>query len=159
MNERLTFRFAVGAFDNWQQLSEALEDLRGREFMLQSLNCLALKQVFSGKVILTPSQEPVAIERLVFSSQPEEICCTSGPLATCLCASIEAGATNLKDALGLWLIPRHAAYLQRTVEERNILLWLEVPDSDQERSACQSLLATSSGPVGVHDLVLEGQST
>jgi hypothetical protein len=158
LNERLTFRFAVGAFGDWQQLSAVLEDLRDREFVLQNFNCLALKQVFSGKVILTPSQQPLAIERLVLSGQPEEICCTSGPLATCLGASIEAGATTLKDALGLWLIPRHAAYLQSSVEDRKILLWLEVPDSDQERSACQSLLATSSGPVGVHDLVLGGRS-
>jgi hypothetical protein len=155
VSERFRIRFALGTFDDWQQLSAVLEDLRDREFVLQSFNCLALKQVFSGKVILTPSQEPVAIERLAFSGQPGEICCTSGPLATCLCTSIKAGATTLKDALGLWLIARHAAYLQRAVEERKILLWIEIPDSDQERTACQSLLATSSGPVGVHDLVLE----
>jgi hypothetical protein len=152
--ERLTFRFAVGTFDNWQQLSTVLEDLRLRGFILHSFNCLALKRVFSEKVFLTPSQKPVPIETLAFSSQSEDICCTSGPLATCLLASLEAGAKNLKDALSKWLIPKHAIYLERTLGEGNILFWLEVADPDEERSACQSLLATSSGLVGVHDFVL-----
>jgi hypothetical protein len=96
----------------------------------------------------------VAIEKLAFSGQPEKICCTLGPLATCLRASIEAGATNLKDGLGLWLIQRHAVYLQTAVVEHKILLWLEVPKSDQEVSGCQILLANSSGPVGVHDFAM-----
>ena len=61
---------------------------------------------------------------------------------------------NLKDALSKWLIPKHAIYLERTLGEGNILFWLEVADPDEERSACQSLLATSSGLVGVHDFVL-----
>jgi hypothetical protein len=148
------YRFAVGTFDNWPQLSSVLEDLSVREFVFHSFNCLAIKQVFSGKIILAPSQQPVAIEQLVFSGQLEEICCTLGPLATCLRASIEAGATNLKDGLGLWLIPRHATYLQNSVAAGKILLWLEIVDPNQEVSACQSLLANSSGTVGVHDFVM-----
>jgi hypothetical protein len=158
LTDRLILHFAVGTFDNWQQLSTAFEDLRLREFVFHSFNCLALKQVFSGRMVVISSLKSVAVQSLTFSSGPEEICCTSGPLATCLHASVEAGATNLKDAFGLWLVPRHARYLERAVEERKILLWLDVADTDEERSACQSLLKTSSGLVGVHDIILGSRS-
>jgi hypothetical protein len=32
-------------------------------------------------------------------------------------------------------------------------LWVRITDAEDERGACRSLLALSSGAVGVHDLV------
>ena len=158
MTERLTIRFAVGIFNHWQQLSDALQDLRLRGVVLDSFNCLALETVFDGKTILAPSLQPVAIEKLVFSPDLGVICCTSGPLAACLRERIDAGAISLADALGFWLLPRQAAYFQQSVEKGKILLWLEITDDDYERRACQGLLASSSNSVGVQDLSLQLQT-
>jgi hypothetical protein len=63
-----------------------------------------------------------------------------------------SGATSLKDALGLWLILRHARQLEEAVCSGKILLWIKLTDADDERRAYQSLLAHSSDVVGVHDL-------
>jgi hypothetical protein len=151
--EAKTIRFIVGTFDTWQRVTAALDDLRCRGIVLSSFNCLALKRIFSGKIILAPSQDPVLIEELGFSGHAEPICCTPGPLARCICTAVKGGAATLKEALGFWLIPRHAADLQAAVEKSKILLWLEIADPDEERISCLCFLACSSGPVGVHDLM------
>ena len=66
-------------------------------------------------------------------------------------------ASSLKDALGLWLIPRHAAHFEDAVLAPRILLWIRVGDADDERLAYKCLLVHSSNSVGVHDLVLPGE--
>ena len=60
LTEQPKLRFAVGTFDSWSQVREALRDLRARGLVLDSFNCLALKRLFSGKTIMAPDQEPVA---------------------------------------------------------------------------------------------------
>ena len=85
------------------------------------------------------------------------IACTSGPLADRLLRRLAAGAHSLKEALGHWLIPRHAAHFEEAVRAGKILFWIRVGDADDERRAYQSLLAHSSNSVGVHDLVLPGE--
>ena len=157
LTEQPKLRFAVGTFDSWPQLREALRDLRVRGLVLDSFNCLAWKRVFSGKTIVTPNQESVNIQALPFPGSAELIACTSGPLADCLKARLESGASSLKHALGLWLIPRHAAHFEDAVQAGRILLWIRVGDADEERGALQSLLAHSSNSVGVHDLILPGE--
>lgn len=147
-------RYAVGAFDGWPQLRAALRDARARRLVFDSFNCLALERLFAGKTILAPSQEAVTVRVLPFSDGVETIACTSGPLADCLMDRLRLGATSLKDALGHWLIPRHAAQLENAVRAGKILLWIRLADADDERLAYQSLLAHSSDVVGVHDLVL-----
>jgi hypothetical protein len=145
-------RFAVGTFDSWQQLCDALYDLRFRGLVLDSFNCLAVRRVFAGGTIIAPSHEPVVIEELAFPDNGELLGCTSGPLADCLADRLGSGARSLKDALASWLLPRHAGHLQRAVEDGKILLWIRLVDAEDERRACQWLLATSSNSVGVHDL-------
>ncbi len=150
-------RFAVGTFDSWTQVREALRDLCVRGLVLDSLNCLGLQRLFAGKTIVAPNQEPVVVRPLGFPDDPELVACTSGPLADCLMERLSAGAPTLKHALGLWLIPRHAAHFQDAVQAGRILLWIRVADADDERRAYQSLLAHSSNSVGVHDLVVPGE--
>jgi hypothetical protein len=153
------FRFAVGSFDTWLQLRDALEDLRLRGMALDSFNCLALQRVFAGKRIIAPSLEAVAIQELSFPENRELICCTAGPLADCLSDRLGSGARSLKDALSSWLVSRHAAHFQETVQAGKILLWLRVTDADDERRAYQSLLTNSSNSVGVHDLAAPGTAS
>ncbi len=64
---------------------------------------------------------------------------------------IEAGASSLQDALGRWLLPRHAARFQAAVEAGKLLLWVRLGSAEHERIVCQCLLASSSDPVGVHE--------
>jgi hypothetical protein len=144
-------RFAVGTFDSWQQLRNALYDLRLRGLVLDSLNCLAARRVFAGKLIAR-SRELVVIEELAFPDNGELLGCTSGPLADCLADRLGSGARSLKDALASWLLPRHAGHFQRVVEDGKILLWIRLADGDDERQAYQCLFAHSSNAVGVHDL-------
>ena len=109
-----------------------------------------------GKTILAPDHDLVVVRALPFASSPEPIACTSGPLANCLTERLASGAPSLSHALGLWLIPRHAAHFEVTVQTGRILLWIRVADADDERQAYQTFLARSSNSVGVHDLVLPG---
>jgi len=147
-------RFAVGTFDSWAQLREALRDARARGLVLDSFNCVGLERVFAGKTILAPSQQIVSLRELPFQDDFERIVCTSGPLADCLMERFQAGADSLKEALATWLITRHAAHLEQAVGAGKILLWIRVADAHDERRAYQTLLAHSSNSVGVHDFVL-----
>jgi hypothetical protein len=78
-------------------------------------------------------------------------------LANRLMQRVVAGASSLRDALEIWLIPRHAAHFDDAVQAGRILLWIRVADADGERLAYQSLLAHSSTSVGVHDLIVPGE--
>jgi hypothetical protein len=125
--------------------------------VLDSFNCLALQRLFAGRTILAPDQVPVAIEALPFADGSAAIVCTHGPLADRLTQRATSGARTLKDALGHWIIPRHAARFEDAVHAGKILLWIQVANADEERRACQTLLAQSSNSVDVHDLILPGE--
>jgi hypothetical protein len=157
LTESPKLRFAVGTFDTWPQVRDALRDLRARGLVLDSFNCLALERVFAGQTILAPDQKPVAVEVLPFADGSEAIACTSGPLADRLTERISSGAQSLKDAFGRWLIPRHAAHFHDTVLAGKVVFWIRVTEAEDERRACQTLLACSSDSVGVHDLMLPGE--
>jgi len=147
-------RYAVGTFDSWSPLRAALRDAGARGLVLDSFNCLALERLFAGKTILAPSQEAVAVRVLPLADKTEAIACTAGPLADCLMDRLLSGSSSLRDALGHWLIPRHAMGLENAVRAGKILLWIRLADADDERRAYQSLLAHSSDLVGVHDFVV-----
>jgi hypothetical protein len=151
--EHANLRFVVGIFDGWEQLREALRDIQGRGLVLDSFNCIALQRVFAGKIIKAPDQASIAIRAIPFSGSPEPIACTSGPLADCLMERAQSGVGNFRDALGLWLILRHAIHFEKAVLAGKILLWIRVADADDERRAQQSLLALSSNTIGVHDFL------
>ena len=152
MSEPRLLRFAVGAFDSWEELDQALQALRVGGMALDSFNCLALERVLAGHTIIGLSQEVSSNQLLAFPENRESIACTAGPLADCLSQRFQLGAISLKDALGRWLIPRHAAQFQGAVESGSVLLWVRLADADEERRAYLCLLAHSSSSVGVHDL-------
>src|SRR5450631_885260 len=124
--ESSNLRFAVGVFDSWQQLHHAIDDLAVRGLEADSFNCLALQRVLAGKTIVGASPEPVRIQILAFPGNREPVGCTSGPLANSLAERINASAASLKEALGAWLVPRHAAHFQDVVEDGRILLWVRL---------------------------------
>ena len=156
MSDLTKFRFAVGTFDSWLPLQEALRDARDRGLHFDNLNCLALESLFSDKSIVAPSRKPLVIEALPFPNNARLIACTSGPLAKCLLKRLRLGAHSLKDALGHWLIPRHATHFEDAVEAGKIVPWIQVADAHDERRACEWLLARSSSAVNVHDFALLG---
>jgi hypothetical protein len=146
------FRFAVGSFDSWLQLLGCLDELGRKGFPFQNFNCLALQRVFVGRTFASQMQMPVPIKELAF---PEGlVCCSAGLLHDCLCRRLAEGAGSLEDALSCWLVPRHAEYFQRVVENGKIQLWIRLLDAADERRAYRSLLASSSNSVGVHDLAV-----
>jgi hypothetical protein len=136
---------AVGTFDTWQQLRSTLYDPSLRGLALDSFNCLALQRIFA------LSEQTVSIQELAFPNNSGMVCCTSGPLADHLAKRLRLGAPTLRDALCHWLVPRHAAHFEKTVEGGKILLWIRLTDDGEERRVCKGLLANSSDSVGVHD--------
>jgi hypothetical protein len=76
--------FAVGMFDSWLPLREALGDARHRGLDFDSFSCLALERLFVDKTIVVPGQGPLVIEPLPFPDKAVLIACTSGqPIACC----------------------------------------------------------------------------
>jgi hypothetical protein len=151
-------RFGVGTFDSWPQVDTALGDARDRGLVLDSGSYLALERVFAGKVAVAPAQKTFVVEALPFPAEAALIACTSGPLAECLAGRLRSGARSLNDALGHWLIPRHASHFAQAVQAGKITLWIPIGDADDERHAYATLLAHSSDLVGVHDLVVRGRT-
>jgi len=90
---------------------------------------------------------------LPFPGNPAPIACSAGPIAERLSARLGGGAPSLQAAIVAWLIPRHAAQLQRTVENGKIVAWVGLADHDDERRAYRALLAAGGDSVGVHDFV------
>ncbi len=146
LTEFRNLRFAVGSFNSSPQFQRALDDLLRRGFAFESFNCLAPRHGLAGETPLTFS-----VDELAFPEGP--VCCTAGPLHDCLRARLDAGARSLRNALGYWLVPRHAAYFQAAIESGKIQLWIRLTNGEDERQAYQSLLACSSNSVGVHDLM------
>jgi hypothetical protein len=156
LSEPSTLRFVVGTIDGLDELRSALRDLRARGVVLDSFNCLALQRLFVGKTVVDPDQRLVDVKLLSFAEATEAMVCTSGPLTDCLIQRIRSGSRTLADALGFWLIARHAAHIEDAVAAGKIVFWVLVSDADDERRAFQALLAHSSSAVGVHNFVLPG---
>jgi hypothetical protein len=143
---RPTLRFAVAAFDTWSDAQKALDVLNAGGKARNDVSYLALERV------LAMMSDPMPMVHLLDATDGA-IACSAGPIAERLSARIASGAKTLTAALSGWLIARHAAHMQQVVEAGKILLWVQLFDNDDERHAYQSLLATSSNSVGVHDLV------
>lgn len=73
-------RFAIGTFDGWPQVREGLREFRARGLVLDSFNCLALERLFSGKTILAPDHEFLAVRALPFPSSSELVALHIGSL-------------------------------------------------------------------------------
>ena len=146
-------RFAVAAFDTWEDVQSVLRALRLGGTASENFTYLGLQRVLAAATRSVTVDGPILLRELPFRANAELISCTPGPMADRLAGRLTKGAQTLKAALGHWLIPRHAAHLQDFVEDGKIVLWVQLFDNDDERRAYQSLLAGSSSSVGVHDLI------
>jgi hypothetical protein len=149
VTDHQTLRFAVAAFDDPMELKRALHTLSARGKTLDDVSYVGLDRVLTDKT----AEIERSFRTLCFPGNVHPIACTAGPVADRLAGQLQVGAATLDAALGRWLIARHAAHLQRAVEEGKILLWVQLFDNDDEKRAYLSLLATSANTVGVHDLV------
>jgi hypothetical protein len=148
-------RFAVGIFDSWERLRGGVRDLGTRDLRIDHVNCLGLLRVFARQATVgaAPWNQLLRIREFALPGNSGPIACTSGPLAERLGHAAQVGAASLGEAFATWLLPRHADYFQERVEAGDIQLWVHIANTDDERHACQSLLALSSGTVGVHDFI------
>src|SRR5262245_49656704 len=113
-------RFAVGAFSTWSQVRQGLGDAHRRGLVMDRPNLLALERVFAGNGVVSPSRAPLAVLPLPFPGDAALVACTPGPVADRLIGRLHSGARSLREALGHWLIPRHAADFEQTVQAGKI---------------------------------------
>jgi hypothetical protein len=152
LNRSFPIRFAVGIFESWPQFYGAVDDLLDRGLKIEQFSCVALQHVFStdaDDARITTTPQPVVLE---FAENRAPIACTVGPFCDRLQECVAAGSRSLKEALGCWLIRRHAAHFAQLIDQGKIQLWIKLLRPEEERSAYESLLANSSNSVGVHDL-------
>jgi hypothetical protein len=138
-------RFAVAAFSSKAAAMEAARELQVVAKPLSNICYLGLQTMLG--------QVPAGLQMLPFPGHVHVLACSKGFVAKRLAQKLEGGAQTLQDALATWLIPRHAQQLQRAVENGELLVWVQLCDSDDERSAYRILLAAGCTLVGVHDLV------
>lgn len=139
-------RFAVAAFDSWAVAQTTLHELRQGSKPLLDISYLGLRNVLS-------ELPPDALRDLPFPDSIATVVCSAGPVAEQLSAKVSVGAQSLESALTTWLIPRHAAQLQQTVNNGQIVVWVQLRDPEDERRACRTLLTGGCHSVGVHDLI------
>ena len=147
------FRFAVAIFDGWDAAQKAIRDLSNGFSHPQNISCLGLQQVLEQRADARLNPDSPELRGLSFPNNTEGISCTAGPVADRLAERARLGARTLQAALGHWLIARHAAQLAQAIQDRKIIVWVQLFNDDDERRAYRSLLARSSHSVGVHDLV------
>lgn len=139
-------RFAVAAFDTLADAQKAGEQLCSGSSPLCDISYLGLQRVVTPGPALSYSSLP-------FPGNAAPLCCSPGPIADRLAARLGAGTRSLQAALTTWLIPRHAAQLQRTVDAGKIVLWVQLADHADEQRAYRTLTAAGCTTVGMHDLV------
>jgi hypothetical protein len=142
-------RFAVGTFTALDGVCEALRDLRVAGVDAKTLNFLGLHRTMAGA---TKHRFELRLRELTLTRAGERVCCTAGPLADRLAERVNDGAASLQEALGLWLVPRHASRIQEAVEGGCLMLWVQLFDARDERRACTILLTHCLSAVEVHDL-------
>jgi hypothetical protein len=140
------FRFAVAAFDTWGEAHKVAQELCSGSNPLCEISYLGLQGVVSPG----PTQ---SLSNLAFPGNAATLVCSNGPIADRLAARLDAGAPSLQAALTTWLIPRHAAQLQRMVDNGKIVLWVRLADHANEQRAYRTLMAAGCMSVSVHDLV------
>jgi hypothetical protein len=139
-------RFAVAAFDTWADAHKVAQELCSGSNPLSGISYLGLRDVLS-------EDRAQPLSDLAFPGNAAPVVCSTGPVAERLAARLDAGMPSLQAALAAWLIPRHAAQLQRTVDNGKIVLWVQLADHADEQRAYRTLMAANCTSVGVHDLV------
>lgn len=80
---------------------------------------------------------------LQFAASKQRICCTRGEVAEKLAARLARGARSLADALHSWLSTDQTWQLQNHIEKGRLVLWLELPTSEEFGAVCGRLVQAS----------------
>jgi hypothetical protein len=138
-------RFAVAAFNTLDAAQRASLEFASIPAAPSKLSYLGLHEVLDAGV--------ANLQELPFPANRGLVACSKGLVAERLAARIGGGAKSLRGALATWLIQRHAAEIERAVENGDIVVWVQLQDNEDERRAYRTLLAAGCHSVGVHDLV------
>lgn len=137
-------RFAIAAFSSSSAAAKAAQDLQTVSRPAGSISYLGSRSALNARTSLL---------ELPFPNNAQPLACTEGEVAQRLARKLDSGALTLQSALATWLIPRHALQLERAVENGEILVWVQLYDSEDEQNAYRILLSAGCTLVGVHDLV------
>ena len=132
-------RFVVASFRTLEAASQTLSQLLTLGVPLASIALLGPREALHGAF-------PALTVELNFAA--EAVACTAGDLAGIL---RHGAKPSLKQALGQWLLPRHAERIAAAVKSGCVVLWVQLLEGDDEPGICRELLAASSAPVEVHD--------
>jgi hypothetical protein len=139
-------QFAIAVFDDWDALQTVLEDIAVHEPGRASI-------VLHGRM----DDPPPAVRsgllneviELHFERSTQCIRCTRGEVAEELAARLTGGARSLADALHSWLSPDQAGQLQSHIEKGRLVLWLQLPTSEEFGAVCGRLVQASPHMVGI----------
>ena len=138
--------FVIAVFDDWDALETVLGDM--------------VKPVSSrsGTVFHARKDKPPLalrsgllkeVTQLHFARSSQSVTCTSGEVAEKLNANLDSGAHSLADALHSWLSPDQAWQLQNHVEKGRLVLWLQLPATEEYGAICGRLVQASPHMVGL----------
>jgi hypothetical protein len=139
-------QFVIAVFDDWDALQGVLEDMSAREF-----------DRFGTLLHAREDNPPLAVRsgllkeitELQFAASKQPICCTRGEIAERLAARLARGARSLADALRNWLSTDQAWELQNHIEKGRLVLWLQLPTSEEFGAVCGRLVQASPHMVGL----------
>ena len=138
-------RFAVAAFNTLDAAHTVALELTSISNPARKVSYLGLHEVLNAAT--------ADLQKLPFPANRALVACSEGVIAERLAARLDGGARSLRGALAIWLIPRHAAEIERAVENGDVVIWAQLQDNEDERRAYRTLLAAGCHSVGVHDLV------
>jgi hypothetical protein len=138
-------RFAVAAFSSNTAATQAAYELQIAGITAGDISYLGLRTVL-GSV-------SARLHALPFPGNTRPLACTEGVVAERVAQKLANGAQTLQAALETWLISRHALQLERAVENGELLVWVQLCSSEDERNAYRIMLSAGCTHVGVHDLV------
>jgi hypothetical protein len=139
-------QFVIAVFDDWDALQGVLEDVSAREF-----------DRFGTLLHAREDNPPLAVRsgllkeitELQFAASKQRIYCTRGEVAEKLAARLAHGARSLADAFHSWLSTDQAWQLQSHIEKGRLVLWLQLPTSEDFGAVCGRLVQASPHMVGL----------
>ncbi len=154
-------RYVLASFREWQPLVMAVTVLSQLPNLDSQIGVLALLRSFSDPAFLSAKSSLDASVRhridkmshLNFQVEPSALSCSEGALAHQLARRIEQGCASFSEALSVWMTSKQASRLAQDVGQGQILLWVRLLSPEQERQACEVLLAAGPLRVEVHDLL------
>ena len=143
-------QFVIAVFDDWNALQAVLKDMSVREF-----------DRFGTLLHAREDDPPPAVRsrllkemtQLQFVASKQRICCTKGDVAEELATRLARGARSLADALHSWLSSDQAWQLQNHIEKGHLVLWLQLPTSEEFGAVCGRLVQASPHMVGLCNII------